>query len=102
MSELVRVASVDEIPSGSAKEVVTADHVIAVFNVDGEYYAIDGICPHAGAPLVNGGLEGTVVSCPWHGWQFDVALGQFCLNAKVKLAKFDVKVDGDDVFVEIP
>jgi nitrite reductase (NADH) small subunit len=102
MPELVRVASLDDIPPGSAKEVVTGDHVIAVFNADGELHAIDGICPHAGAPLVNGGLDGTVVSCPWHGWQFDVALGQFCLNSKVKLAKFNVKIDGGDLFVEIP
>ena len=67
---------VSEVPVGTAREVVSGDRVIALFNVAGTFYALDGVCPHQGGPLGQGTLEGCVVTCPWHGWQFDVTSGQ--------------------------
>lgn len=102
MSRLIRVADVSEIPPGSAKEVMADDQVVALFNVDGALYAMDGVCPHAGGPLGEGTLRGTVVTCPWHGWQFDVANGQNCLNRRMSHKCFPVKIEGSDVVVEVP
>jgi len=102
MSERVRVASVSEIPVGTARELTAAGRVVALFNVDGTFHALDGVCPHAGGPLGEGVLDGSIVTCPWHGWQFDVSTGLHCLNENIQHPCFRVEVDGDDVYVEIP
>jgi nitrite reductase/ring-hydroxylating ferredoxin subunit len=78
------------------------DRVVALFNVDGVFYALDGVCPHAGGPLGEGILRGKIVTCPWHGWQFDVSNGQNCLNPRMGHQGFPVKVEGNDVLVELP
>jgi nitrite reductase (NADH) small subunit len=102
MPQSVRVAAVSDVPPGSSKEVLAGDQVVALFNVAGKFYALDGVCPHAGGPLGEGTLRGSVVTCPWHGWQFDVTNGQHCLNARMMHTCFPVKVEGDDVLVELP
>ena len=102
MGHWVRVASTDEIAEGTGKEVVAGDRIIAVYHAGGTYQALDGICPHAGGPLGNGKLNGNIVTCPWHGWQFDVTSGQHCLNAKLHQPCFPVKVEGSDIFIELP
>ncbi len=102
MSRSIRVASVSDVPPGSSKEVMADDRVVALFNVEGQFYALDGVCPHAGGPLGEGTLRGTTVTCPWHGWQFDVSTGQNCLNPRMSHQGFPVKVEGNDVLVELP
>jgi nitrite reductase (NADH) small subunit len=77
------------------------DRLIALFNVDGRFYALDGICPHQGGPLGKGKLTGCIVTCPWHGWQFDVSTGQHEANRSLKQPGFPVKAEGDDVLVEV-
>ena len=89
----------DEFPPGSVREFVVGDDVVALFNVSGRMYALDGICPHQGGPLGQGTLDGDVVTCPWHGWQFDVRTGQHLVNRSLRHPRFDVKVEGQDVFV---
>jgi nitrite reductase/ring-hydroxylating ferredoxin subunit len=101
MSETIRIAAVSDVPPGTAKELTVAGRVIALFNVEGTFYAVDGICPHAGGPLGEGALTGNVATCPWHGWQFDVTTGRHCLTASIRQETFAVKVEGDDVFVEL-
>jgi nitrite reductase/ring-hydroxylating ferredoxin subunit len=81
---------------------VAAGRIIAVFNVDGQFYALDGICPHAGGPLGQGRLAGGVVTCPWHGWQFDVTSGRHCLNPRLTQAAYPVEIEAGDVFVVLP
>jgi len=102
MSRWVRVAAVDDVPPGTAKEVMADDQVVALFNVDGTLHAMDGVCPHAGGPLGEGTLRGSTITCPWHGWQFDVTSGQNCLNQRITHSRFPVKVEGNDVSVELP
>jgi nitrite reductase (NADH) small subunit len=102
MAEWYRLAAVGEVASGSAREFTAGGRVIALFNVDGTFYAMDGVCPHAGGPLGEGSLDGTVVTCPWHGWQFDVTTGRHCLNPRIEHAKFPVKIEGTDIYVELP
>ena len=101
MSDWQRVASVADVPVGSGKEIAVSGRLVALFNVEGEFRAIDGICAHQGGPLGKGLLVGSVVTCPWHGWQFDVAAGTHCLNARICQTVFDVKVEAGDVFVRL-
>ena len=102
MPRSIRVAAVSDVPPGTAKEVMADDQVVALFNVEGTFYAMDGVCPHAGGPLGEGTLRGTVVTCPWHGWQFDVTSGENCLNRRMTHKCFAVNVEGDDVIIELP
>ncbi len=75
--------------------------MIALYHVDEKFYALDGVCPHQGGPLGKGTLEGCTVTCPWHGWQFDVATGQHQLNARIVQQRFDVRVEGDWILVDL-
>ena len=102
MSEWVKVANVEEVPQGTGKELAARGRVVALFNVDGTFHALDGVCPHAGGPLGDGVLQGNVVTCPWHGWQFDVTTGRHCLNANLQHQGFPVRVEGNAVLVELP
>ncbi len=102
VSQWVRVAGVEEIPPGTGKELAAAGRVVALFNVEGTFHALDGVCPHAGGPLGEGVLDGCVVTCPWHGWQFDVTSGRHCLNANLQHPKFPVRVEDGDIFVRLP
>ncbi|MFO1019487.1 MAG: Rieske 2Fe-2S domain-containing protein [Planctomycetales bacterium] len=101
MSEWVRVAAYEEIPVGTGMEVVAGSHVIALFRIGEEIHALDGICPHAGGPLAKGVLNGCIVTCPWHGWQFDVTSGQHCLTATLKHTTFPVENRQGEIWVQI-
>lgn len=102
MSEKHRVASLDEIPDETGLEVTAGGRVIALFKTPDGVRAIDGICAHAGGPVGKGQLDGSVVICPWHGWQYDVDTGAHCLTPQICQQTFEVNVEGSDVFVEIP
>jgi nitrite reductase/ring-hydroxylating ferredoxin subunit len=102
MPGFVKLATLDELPEGVAKEVEHDGRIYALFNVGGAISAIDGICPHQGGPLAEGELAGTVVTCPWHGWQFDVRTGQSPLMARVRQPVYEVRIEGRDVLVAVP
>lgn len=102
MGTRYQVATIGDIPPGSGKELVAGERLLAVFNVDGTFWAMDGVCPHAGGPLGKGMLRGCVITCPWHGWQFDVTTGQHRLNPRIQHATFPVTLEGEAVYVEIP
>jgi nitrite reductase/ring-hydroxylating ferredoxin subunit len=99
MPGFVKMATLDELPPGSAREVEHEGRIYALFNVDGVVSAIDGVCPHQGGPLAEGVLQGTCVTCPWHAWRFDVQTGTTPLGPKIKQAVYEVKIEGGDVFV---
>lgn len=96
-----RLANVADVPLGSGREFTVAGRIVALFNIDGRFHAIDGICPHQGGPLAKGELTGDVVTCPWHGWQFHVADGRHCLNPRICQTTFEVKVEAGTVFVRV-
>jgi nitrite reductase (NADH) small subunit len=97
----VRVASVGDVPAGQGLVVQAAGRSLALFNVDGTFYAIDNTCLHRGGPLGEGDLEGRIVMCPWHAWRWDVATGANVNNPAVKVACFQVSVERGEVFVEL-
>ena len=101
MANWITVAQAADCPPGSLRELVAADRIIALFNIDGTFYALDGICPHQGGPLGKGCLTGAIVTCPWHGWQFDVRSGQHQLSKSLRQPRFDVRLQGDKVLVDL-
>jgi len=101
MTEMVTAGRVDELPPGKIHKIQHGEQTIALVNVDGEFFAVDGICSHAGGPLCRGDVIAAekVITCPWHGWQFDVATGQHRYSANVRQQSYDVKVENGRVFV---
>lgn len=97
----ISLMDADSLPPGSAAEVEANGKIFAVFNVDGTFHVIDGICPHAGGPLGKGMLRGTTVTCPWHGWQFNVSTGNHCLNQRLCQTRYDARVEAGKIVVEI-
>ncbi len=103
MGELLKVAKSSQLPPGGAICVNVKGHQIALFNVDGSYYAIDDTCPHSGGSLSEGDVEGRQIVCPLHGATFDLADGTVLTPpADENVVSYRVEVDGDDVKVEIP
>jgi nitrite reductase (NADH) small subunit len=101
MSERHRLCHITDIPLESGRECVAGGRVIAVFRVADDVFALDGICPHAGGPLAKGCLTGGVVTCPWHGWQFDVRTGAHQLTPRIRQPAYRVTVVDGEVFVDI-
>ncbi len=97
-----RVAAVEEIAAGTGRELTVGDRIVAVFRIGDDFYAMDGICPHAGGPLGKGYVSGKRVTCPWHGWQFDVTTGVHCLTPAIRHETFPVVVEDGAVYVELP
>ena len=102
MGKFVPVARTSEIAPGAAKVVDAGGKKIALFNVDGMFYAIDDTCTHRGGPLSEGMLVGEEVTCPWHGAVFDVTSGTVIgPPAPQDVASYTVRVNGEDIEVEI-
>ena len=101
MATLTKVASKADIPAGTGKVVEVGGKSIAMFNCEGTFYAIDNTCKHRGGPLAEGSLSGTTVSCPWHGWEYDVTTGACQMDPSIIVQKFDVKIEGDDILVSL-
>ena len=101
MVDFVRVAAVDDVAPGSGKVVVANGRALALFNVDGSFYALDNTCLHRGGPVGEGDLEGVVVTCPWHGFQYDVTTGRNVFDPEVGLETFPVRVTDGDVEVAV-
>jgi nitrite reductase/ring-hydroxylating ferredoxin subunit len=99
---LVKVGSLSRLPPGSVMEARVNGDVYAICNVAGELHALDGICPHACGPLGQGALHGHTLVCPWHAWEYDCRTGVNDFDEDVRVATFPVKLDGDDILIEIP
>ena len=100
MAELIKAAKVSEIPQNGCKAVMAGGQKVALFNVGGSFHAISDTCAHRGGPLSQGDLDGTTVTCPLHGWSFDVTTGAATHQA-ASVKSYPVKVEGDDVLVEV-
>ena len=107
--EYVRVADKAELPTNKMIIVVVGGKEVLLANVDGSYYAIANTCTHAGGSLAKGSLDGSIVTCPRHGAQFDLKTGMAVRGAKIGLIKinvkdeasYTVKVEGTDILVGI-
>ena len=95
---------VDETHFGNRSVCVAVDvdgKKIAIFNVEGEFFAVDNTCLHKGGPLGEGSLEGCIVTCPWHAWQYDVKTGENQFDKEIKVKTFKVEVKGSDIMVDV-
>ena len=101
-SDRVRLLSLDELPEGQVVEVVAGDRTLALANAGGTVYAIEGTCAHAGGPLGDGTLEGCSLTCPWHGWSYDLRTGQSSVDPSVHLQTYPVRVADGAVWLEPP
>ncbi len=98
----MRLCDADAIPEGSARVFECGDHLIAVFHIAGAHHAISDICPHQHIPALAGGLcEGHVVTCPMHGWRFDVRTGRN-VDTSGRVRTYPVWIEDGGLHVELP
>ncbi len=90
-----------ELAPGQVVAVEVNGVAVAMCNLDGEFHALGHWCPHQDGPLGEGWLEDGCLICPWHAWSFEVKTGQHPLIPGVGVPKFTVRVEGDNVFVEV-
>jgi nitrite reductase (NADH) small subunit len=101
VGQLVTVARAEDVPPGTARVVKAGDRDFALFNVDGEFYATQGRCLHLKGPLGDGKLDGSVITCPWHGWQYDVRTGENEFDRAIQLETFEIVVENGDVKIAV-
>lgn len=95
----IKVAKAVDVPTNTGLAVEVEGQAIALYKVDGQVYAIEGGCPHAGGPLAEGSLNGCLAMCPWHGWEFDVKTGKCDFNSDIAVKTYPVKQEGDDIYI---
>ena len=101
MSEFVTVARVDGVAPGTVTTVRAGDTEVALARVGDEFYAVQQACLHLGGPLGEGRLEDCVVTCPWHGWQYDVRTGKNEFDLAIQLETYAVRVEDGEVQVAV-
>ena len=102
MPEFVKIASKSDLPpEGEAREFLVGEKMICVANVRGTFSAMDNVCLHRGGPLGQGMIEGDKLVCPWHGWMWDPKTGEASHDAATKVAIYPIKIDGEDVLIEV-
>lgn len=97
MAEYIRLVGVSDVPPGTGQVIEINDRSIAIFNVDGTFFALDNTCAHRGGPLGEGELEGEIVTCPWHGWEYNVRTGISITTPSASVKTYEVKTEGNDV-----
>jgi nitrite reductase (NADH) small subunit len=97
----VTVARAEDIPAGTVRTVRAGDAAVALAHCDGDFYAVQQECMHLQGPLGEGRLDGCVLSCPWHGWQYDVRTGANEFDLAITLRTYEVEVADGDVRVKL-
>jgi nitrite reductase (NADH) small subunit len=102
LAKLVKVAEKSDLTEGTGKVVSVEGRSIALFRVNDDYFALANVCLHRGGPLGEGNLSGSVVTCPWHGWKFDVRTGSFTVIPTLKVTTYKIREHDGSLMVEIP
>ena len=97
----VKVATKDEVPEGSGTIVYVGGKAIALFHVKGEFYAMDNTCLHRGGSLGDGFVDDKTVTCPLHGWQYDITTGQGVMPPTPGVKSYPVEMQGDDIYIDV-
>lgn len=98
----MKLAELSQVPEGTALHVETTHGAVAICNVEGEFHAIDGICPHSGGPLGEGALHGRILVCPFHAWGFDCVSGASDADDSLRQATYAVKIESGEIFADLP
>jgi nitrite reductase (NADH) small subunit/3-phenylpropionate/trans-cinnamate dioxygenase ferredoxin subunit len=101
MAEFHTVARVGDLGDNEGLTVTVGTKLIALFRENGQYFAIDDTCPHMGASLSGGYLQGGIVTCPWHAWRFRLADGAWADNPRIKIGCYPVRVEGEEIQVQV-
>ena len=101
MGEFRTVARVEELPPGTVRTFEIGEDAVAVANVDGEFFATQNACMHLKGPLGDGRLHGTRLSCPWHGWTYDVRTGRNVFDLAIELQTYEVRVEAGEVKIAV-
>lgn len=101
MADFAKAATLKDLPPGSAKAVEVGGKAVALYNLDGTVFATTNTCPHRGGPLGEGELDGEVVTCPWHGFQYEVKTGKCLTNPMLAIACHAVRLEGDSILVQV-
>jgi len=101
VAKRITVAKTSDIPLNEARAFPVGDRMIAIFNQDGKFHAMDDFCPHMGASLAGGWIEDGTVACPWHAWRFSLVDGCWLDNPKIKADIFSVHIVDDQIQIEI-
>jgi len=100
MNEWTTVAKVGDVTEGRGEAFPLEDKIVAVFLVEGKYYAINDMCPHMGASLAEGEVCDCIVACPWHHWRFRIDDGTWCDNPRIRTDAYDVRIVDDQIQVK--
>ncbi len=98
----VKLADLSQVPEGTALHVEIRDGAVAICNIEGELYAMDGICPHSGGPLGEGALHGRILVCPFHAWGFDCVTGLSDAGGSLRQATYAVKTENGEILADLP
>jgi nitrite reductase (NADH) small subunit len=101
MADFVRAIAAADLAPGQCTETTVGGTPVAIYNVDGTFYATSSLCLHRGGPLGQGLLQGPEVMCPWHAWTWNVTTGENAANGTLKIPTYEVKVEDGHVFVKI-
>ena len=98
----IKLATLSQLPPDSVIEVMVGDQPYAICNAGGTVRALSGVCIHSGGPLGQGQVHEGRVICPYHMWEFDCATGEYDFDPSKRVPVFEVKVEGEDIFVQVP
>ena len=99
--EIVTVGRVEDVPPGRGATVeLRSGMELALYNVGGQFYAIENFCPHKGAPLAEGNICGHTVECDWHGWRFDLTTGE-CVTNGGAIETYEVVVENGWIKIRV-
>jgi nitrite reductase (NADH) small subunit len=99
--QFVGVGRVSDFAPGAGRMVVVAGRHVALFRLGDEFFAIDNLCLHRAGPLCDGQIDNGVVTCPWHGWSYEIRTGTMVQDPRVGVSKHDVQIEGDLVSVRL-
>jgi nitrite reductase/ring-hydroxylating ferredoxin subunit len=99
--EFVVVGKAADFAPGSGTMVVVSGRHVALFRIGDEFHAIDNMCLHRGGPLCEGDIDNGVVTCPWHGWSYELKTGTMVQDPRVGVSRHEVRLRGDDVEVKL-
>ena len=101
MFEFVTVGRVQDFVPGQGRMVIVGGRHVALFRLDEGFFAIDNLCLHQAGPLCDGDIEGGVVTCPWHGWSYDIRTGILVQDGKVGVSRHNTRVVGDLIEIQL-
>lgn len=103
MTESITAGQVNDLQPGKIHKIEHGKQVIALVNIDGEFYAVDGVCGHAGGPLCRGEVidDEMVITCPWHGWEYDLRSGECLMDPSLSQKTYPVSVEDGTVRIAV-